>query len=58
MHRMSACILVVMAGVSFGNAASAQRTGASLDAGALNMRYSDYINANSIALTPAVWIES
>ena len=58
MHRMSACILVVMAGVSFGNAASAQRTGASLDAGALNMRYADSINANAIALTPAVWIES
>jgi hypothetical protein len=58
MHRMSACILVVMAGVSFGNAASAQRSGASIDAGALNMRYADSVNANAIALTPAMWIES
>jgi hypothetical protein len=58
MHRMSACILVVMAGVSFGNAAFAQRSGGSLDAGALNMRYADSVNANAIALTPAVWIES
>lgn len=58
MHRMSACILVVMAGMSFGNAASAQRTGASLDAGALNLRFADSLNANAIALTPAVWMES
>jgi hypothetical protein len=56
MHRMSACILAI-AGVSFGNAASAQRAGASIDAGALNMRYADSVNANAIAVTPAFWID-
>lgn len=58
MRRMSVCILAVMAGMSFGNAASAQRAGASIDAGALNMRYADSVKANAIALTPAVWVES
>ena len=58
MHRLSACILVVMAGMSFGSAAAAQRIGASLDAGALSMRYADSVNANAIAFTPAVWMES
>jgi hypothetical protein len=57
MLRMSACILTILAGMSFGNAALAQRTGASIDAGALNMRYADSIKANALALTPAVWIE-
>ena len=58
MHRMSACILAVTAGMSFGNAASAQRAGASIDAGALNMRYADSVKANAIAITPAFWVES
>jgi hypothetical protein len=58
MRRMSACILAVMAGMSFGNAASAQRAGGSIDAGALNMRYADSVEANAIALTPVVWVES
>jgi hypothetical protein len=58
MHRMSACILAVTAGMSFGNAASAQRAGASIDAGALNMRYADSVKANAIAITPAVWLEA
>jgi hypothetical protein len=63
MLRMSACILACMAGVSFGNAASAQQAGApqpraSVDFGALNMRYADSVKSNAIALTPAFWIES
>ena len=57
-RRISACVLAATAWVSFGNAAFAQRTGASLDAGALNMRYADSVDANAIALTPSLWAES
>ena len=56
MHRMSACILAI-AGMSFGNAARAQSAGASIDAGALSMRYADSVRANAIAVTPAFWID-
>lgn len=38
--------------------ASAQRTGASIDAGALNMQYADSIDLNALAITPAFWAES
>jgi hypothetical protein len=55
---MSACILVLITGMSFGNAAFAQRAGASIDLGALNMRYADSVKANAVALTPAAWTES
>lgn len=58
MRRVSACILIVIAAVSSGNAASAQYAGASVDAGALTMRYADSLNANAAVLTPSAWLES
>jgi len=58
MHRISACILAVLAGMSFGNAALAQRPHASIDASALNMRYADSVNSNAIAVSPVFWVES
>ena len=57
-RRRSACILAATAWVSFGTAAFAQRTGGSIDAGALNMRYADSVNASAFALTPSLWAES
>lgn len=44
--------------ISFGAAAFSQQTGASIDAGALNMRYADSITSNAIAITPSAWTES
>ena len=55
---MSACVLAATAWVSFGNAALAQNAGASIDAGALNMRYADSVSSNAVALTPSLWAET
>ena len=38
--------------------ASAQRPTFSIDAGALNMKYADSVDANAIAVTPSLWIDS
>jgi hypothetical protein len=38
--------------------AFAQHAGASVDAGVLNMQYADSVDANAIALTPSLWLES
>lgn len=57
-RRRPACVLAATAWVSFGTAAFAQHTGASVDAGALNMRYADSVNANAFALSPSLWTES
>jgi hypothetical protein len=57
-HRVSIWILPVLASMSLAATASAQHTGASVDAGALNMQYADSIDSNAFALTPAFWAES
>jgi hypothetical protein len=57
-HRTTAWIFAVIVAMPFGNAASAQNAGASIDAGALNMRYADSVKTNAVALTPAAWLES
>lgn len=44
--------------LAFAAPAVAQQTGASIDAGALNMQYADSIDANAFSLTPAFWIDS
>lgn len=58
MHRTAAGILAAVAGLLFGNAASAQRVGASIDLGALALRYTDSEDAKAIALSPAAWFQS
>ena len=57
-HRGWTWILPVMASMTIGATASAQRMGASIDAGALNMQYADSIDSNALAITPAFWAES
>src|SRR5512141_113897 len=53
-RRLRALVLLVV-GTPLAVTASAQRTGASIDAGALSMQYADSIDANALALTPSIW---
>jgi hypothetical protein len=57
-HRGCTWILPVLASMTIAATASAQRMGASIDAGALNMQYADSIDSNALAVTPAFWAES
>ena len=57
-RRIPVCVLALTAWISFGDAASAQGPGASIDAGALNLQYADSIEANAFAITPSLWAES
>lgn len=57
-HRGWSWILPVLASMTVAATASAQRMGASIDAGALNMQYADSIDSNALAITPAFWAES
>ena len=51
-------LVTAMSSMSLAAPAFAQRAGASIDAGALNMQYADSVDANALALTPSLWIES
>lgn len=57
-RRTCVCIVVATALVSPGTVALAQRTGASIDGGALNMRYADSVDVKAFALSPSIWTES
>ena len=57
-HRGWTWILPVLASMTIAATASAQRMGASIDAGALNMQYADSIDSNALAVTPAFWAQS
>ena len=56
--RRTWALFLSLLGGTLAAPASAQRSGVSIDAGALNMQYADSIDATAFALTPLLWIES
>jgi hypothetical protein len=55
---IAACFASLAGSMFCGAVASAQRSGASLEAGALNMQYADSVKANAVAITPSFWTET
>ena len=56
--RRKWAIVLSLLGGQLAAPASAQQPRISIDAGALNMQYADSIDANAIAVTPSLWIDS
>jgi hypothetical protein len=57
-HSASAFLFLSLLGGTLAAPASAQHPAFSIDGGALSMQYADSIDANAIAVTPSLWIDS